>query len=83
MIFIMRKKISFAENPNVYVTYSRDEYDRSCIDSLLYRKCFNRVSHYEWLFALRELDYYKTSIMIVHKASLRNTYTTVKPKATS
>lgn len=76
----MTKKITFAENPVFYITYSSDEYDRSSIDSLLYRKCFNRVSHYQWLFALRELDYYKTSIMIVHKSSLCNTYTTFSIK---
>lgn len=74
----MTKKISFAKNPFFYVTYSKDEYDRSSIDSLLYKKCLNRITHYEWIFELRELDYYKTSIMIVHKSSLRNTYTTLK-----
>lgn len=54
----------------VHETYSDDEYDRHSIDSILYLKCYNRVSQQEWCQMLEELERYKFHEMLVHKDSV-------------
>ena len=60
---------------NIFIieTYGPDEYDRSQIDSILYLKCYNRISHIEWQKEIEQLYSYKTKEMIVHKQSIKNT----------
>lgn len=59
----------------VYIkeTYGPDDYDRSPIDSILYLKCYNRISHSEWIKELENLNIYKYAEMIVHKDSIKYT----------
>jgi hypothetical protein len=47
-----------------------DQYDRFPIDSILYLKCFNKVSNTDWLKMLKKLNHYKEVEMIVHKNNL-------------
>lgn len=67
------KVVSFNLNDNtIHETYSSDTYDRSVIDSILYRKAYNRVSDAEWQEVLMSLNKYKIEEMISHKDSLHN-----------
>lgn len=66
----MKKRVKFNDNTITYVTYSLDEYDRYCIDSILYQRCYQKVSDEEWQEMLNELFHYKTYDMIVHVSSL-------------
>ena len=68
------KKVSFnLDNNKTYTTYSNLDYDRCQIDSILYKKCYNRVDHEEWRQMCIELYHYKLNEMIVHKDSIQNT----------
>lgn len=65
------KKVQFNLNLNkTHETYSKEDYDRFPIDSILYLKCYNRVSNKEWTSILLELKHYKLYEMIVHKDNL-------------
>jgi len=55
-------------------TYSKNEYDRSQIESILYMKCYNRISHEEWMKERNDLNKFKYTEMIVHKKSIKNTH---------
>jgi hypothetical protein len=66
------KKVSFNETPEIFLTYSSDEYSRHQIDSLLYRKAYRRVSDEEFNHILLMLDMYKLYEMIVHVDSFTN-----------
>lgn len=69
-----QKNVYIQENKNTYhIVYSSDEYDRSQIDSFVYRKSYMRITHYEWTIAMKELNNYKLNEMIVHKDSVHNT----------
>lgn len=68
------KRVQFnIDNISIIETYSPDEYDRSQIDSILYLKCYNRISHIEWQREIEQLYEYKTKEMIVHKQSIKYT----------
>lgn len=67
-----KKSVSFNPNNQVFITYSGQEYDRFQIDSVLYRKNYNRVSEEEWRSIFTNLDLYKLYEMRVHKDSLNN-----------
>lgn len=56
----------------VYDTYSANEYDRMPIDSILYRKCLNKVTQKQWQDIIHNLNVYKTTEMIVHNNSINN-----------
>ena len=65
------KQVSFdLEQNTVHEMYSADEYDRYPIDSILYLKCYNRVSQQEWSEVMQELERYKFHEMLVHKDSI-------------
>lgn len=67
------KKVVFNTSNNVTnFTYSKQEYDRNQIDSVLYRKCYNRISINDWKRIKQELFNYKTQEMVVHKDSATN-----------
>lgn len=66
------KKVTFNNTAVIYKTYSPDEYCRHQIDSVLYRKMYNRISQEEWNNIYITLDIYKLYEMIVHKDSLKN-----------
>jgi len=61
------------ESNKIFTTYSIDEYDRLQIESILYLKCYNRVTDDEWDDVLIELNDYKTREMVVHNSSICNT----------
>lgn len=56
----------------IYTTYSPDEYDRSVIDHVLYRKSYQRISDNELYAIYVNLDLYKLYEMVVHKNSISN-----------
>ena len=60
-------------NNKVYYTYSPSDYDRMQIDSIMYKKCFNKISEQEWQEIINELNHYKLNEMIVHTESIQNT----------
>jgi hypothetical protein len=67
----LKKHCTFNDGINMtYETYSSDEYDRHCIDSILYQKLYNRISDYEWLLLLSELNTYKKKEMIIHLSNM-------------
>lgn len=75
----MSKSVDFNLNQNiVYITYSRDEYDRSSIDHVLYRRAYRRISDDEMQSIYVNLDLYKLYEMPVHKSSLHNNLYHVK-----
>ena len=61
------KSVQFNNNIIEYITYSPIEYDRSQIDSVLYRREYQRVSDQEWNNIYVLLDIYKLYEMKVHK----------------
>lgn len=68
----MKKAVRFSDTFIIYPTYSNDEYPRNSIDSIIYRKSYNKVSESEWNIIFITLDLYKIYEMIVHKDSLCN-----------
>lgn len=67
-----KKNVSFNLNDTIFTTYSPKDYDRFQIDSVLYRKNYNRISDDEWRTIFINLDLYKLYEMRVHKDSLNN-----------
>lgn len=66
-----QKQVSFdLEQNTVHEMHSGDEYDRYPIDSIMYSKCYNRLSQQEWSEMLKELKDYKFHEMLVHKDSI-------------
>lgn len=53
--------------------YSNCEYNRYPIDSILYLRCYRKVSDTDWRTIMDNLNYYKTTEMIVHRDSVHNT----------
>jgi hypothetical protein len=75
----MKKKVVFSDINEIYTTYSSDEYLRHQIDSILYKKNYNRVSNDEWNAIFLNLDLYKLYEMPVHIDSIQNnSYNTKK-----
>lgn len=68
------KKVKFNDNSVIYKTYSFNEYDRGSIDSILYQKCYQKISEKEWFDILKELSDYKRFEMIVHINNLVNNF---------
>lgn len=67
------KKVCFNTSKNVTnLTFSKEEYDRSQIDSVLYLKCYNKISINDWRRIKQNLFHYKTKEMVVHKDSATN-----------
>lgn len=70
----MPKKVTFDFTKNkTYTTYSREEYDRSHIDCILYLYAYKKISNTEWLNVQIDLNRYKTKEMPVHIDSIHNT----------
>lgn len=67
----MRVRFDLSKN-EMYETYSTVEYDRLPIDSILYRKCLNKITHRQWRDIIQSLNIYKTTEMIVHNNSIHN-----------
>jgi hypothetical protein len=61
------------ESNQIFTTYSIDEYDRFSIDSILYLKCYNKITDDDWNKVFVELNDYKTKEMVVHNSSICNT----------
>lgn len=69
----MAKNVYFELDKNtVYRTYSREEYDRTSIDHVLYRRAYRRISDEEMNTIYVNLDLYKLYEMPVHKSSFKN-----------
>ncbi len=69
----MIKKVDFDLSKNiVYTTYSGDEYDRYCIDSVMYKRCYNKITELELIQIFIELDLYKLYEMKIHSNSYYN-----------
>jgi len=62
-----KKSVKFNNNVIEHITYSPREYDRHPIDSVLYKRSYNRVSDQEWNNIYVILDIYKLYEMNVHK----------------
>lgn len=60
------------EKNTVHETYTVTEYDRHSIKSILYKKCFNRISDEDWDNMLKDLNTFKLTEMTVHKDSIKN-----------
>ena len=68
------KRVEFDTNKNVvYSVYSREEYDRWPIDSILYQRSLRRISNTEWQLMIQQLNFYKQTEMVVHNESVTNT----------
>lgn len=68
------KSVGFnLELNKTFITYSLQEYDRLPIQSILYMKCYNKISTETWNQVLYDLNIYKTREMIIHKSSICNT----------
>jgi hypothetical protein len=65
------KNVQFDLSSNkIYYTYSQNEYDRFPIDSILFKKCYNKITQEEWERDQRELLQYKRFEMVLHKDSM-------------
>ena len=67
-----RKTVTFNNNIIEHITYSKDVYDRRSIDSILYRRGYQRVSDQVWNSMYIILDIYKLYEMKVHKDAYKN-----------
>jgi len=61
------------EKNEVCLVYSKDEYDRMPIKSILYLKYYNKINASDWHNVQNQLRYYKRTEMIVHCSSICNT----------
>lgn len=68
----MKRVIINEEYNKEYTTYTNKEYDRCTIDSILYQKCYQRVSSEEWINIFIILNNYKCTEMEIHKDSINN-----------
>lgn len=69
----MKKTVNFNLDKNItFITYSSDEYDRTCIDHVLYRKAYRLVSDDDFRSIYVSLDLYKLYEMPIHIDSLKN-----------
>lgn len=67
------KRVLFNLDKNqIFQTYTRKEYDRYPIDSILYQRSLNRISNTQWDNIYNTLDLFKLYQMPVHKDSLSN-----------
>ena len=66
----MVKTVKFSDNDTVEYTYSKSEYDRFPIDSLIYRKGYNEVPESHWRKIITNLALFKQRMMTVHIDSL-------------
>lgn len=72
-------RVSFNLDINqIYMTYSSQEYDRTSIDHVLYRKSYNRISLDEMNTIYVNLDLFKLYEMNVHEMSLCNNHYHIK-----
>jgi hypothetical protein len=70
----MTKSVTFAiEHNKIHETYSRHEYDRFQIDSVVYLHSYNRLSWLDMSVIYFELNQYKLKEMEVHELSKSNT----------
>lgn len=76
----VKKTVTFNNNVIEHITYSKDEYPRDPIDSILYRRGYQRVSDQEWNNVHILLDIYKMFEMNVHKDAYKNNQYHTKPK---
>lgn len=68
------KKVTFDLTKSTsHEALSTEEYDRHPIDSLIFRKITNTISHEEWRKELQELHVFRSKEMLVHKSSLHPT----------
>jgi len=69
----MTKNVQFNLNNNkTHTTYSQIDYDRTCIDHVLYRYAYKKLSSEDMNSIYVNLDLYKLYEMPVHKNSLKN-----------
>lgn len=70
----MSKSVSFNLEQNIiYDTYSFSDYNRTQIDSFVYKMTFKQVTNKKLLDIFNQLNKYKLEEMVVHKDSLCNT----------
>ena len=70
---LRNKKFCFSDELIIiYETWSKFDYDRSQIDSILYRKCYRKISNDKWNNIIKKLLDYKQNEMIIHIDSLKN-----------
>jgi hypothetical protein len=71
----MHKRVRFSDTFVFGDTYSSDDYDRSTIDSLVYRRARYGTPQIEMEFrlAIVSLNLYKMNEMTIHPASVTNT----------
>lgn len=67
-----KKNVTFNDYPEIVDTYSKNEYDRSPIDSIIYLRTLQRINIKEWKIIFSELNKYKLQEMPVHKDSIQN-----------
>ena len=68
------KSVSFSLQDNkIYDTYSRHDYDRFQIESVVYLHSYNRLSWFDIMEIYFELNQYKLKEMQVHEMSKCNT----------
>lgn len=68
-----KKHVSFnLDKTQILNTYSAEEYDRGCIDSIMYLRTLQRINQNEWNNIVNELNDFKKNEMVSHKDSLHN-----------
>jgi hypothetical protein len=74
-MYKIQKKVRFSDTFVIGDTYSSDDYDRSTIDSLVYRRARYGTPQIEMEFrlAIVSLNLYKMNEMTIHPASITNT----------
>lgn len=69
-----KKSVCFSMEKNkIHYTYSRHDYDRFQIDSVVYLHAYNRLSWFDINEIYFELNQYKLKEMKVHEMSKSNT----------
>lgn len=68
----MKRVLFNLANNEIFDTYTKNEYSRHPIDSILYRRNWQRVTDKEWNNIYVTLDLYKLYNMPVHQDSIQN-----------
>jgi hypothetical protein len=62
----MCKVVSFNDTPVYHEMLSPDEYDRSQVKTVLYKRGYNRITNSVWQLIYKNLDFYKQREMPIH-----------------
>lgn len=66
----IQKKVQFSDKIEINYTYSKEQYDRSIINSTFVMRYRKKINDHQWKLILMELNHYKLYEMELHPSNL-------------